>query len=90
MSFETKSTSTESAAKPVELPVLRIGNEGGAVILLQQLLESHSYRTGGIDGKFGSKTEQAVKTFQRTFGLVIDGIVGAKTWDKLGDRLINP
>lgn len=73
-----------------ELPVIRIGAEGGAVTLLQELLESQSYRTGGVDGKFGSKTEQAVKRYQTTFGLVADGIVGAKTWAKLGDRLINP
>ncbi|MFH7024151.1 MAG: peptidoglycan-binding protein [Heteroscytonema crispum UTEX LB 1556] len=90
MSLETKATTTQSTAKPVELPILHLDSEGGAVILLQQLLESHRYRTGGIDGKFGSKTEQAVKTFQKTFGLVVDGIVGAKTWNKLGDRLINP
>ncbi|RUT04376.1 hypothetical protein DSM106972_046040 [Dulcicalothrix desertica PCC 7102] len=78
---------TQDAA---ELPVIRIGSEGGAVTLLQELLESQSYRTGGVDGKFGSKTEQAVKRYQTTFGLVADGIVGAKTWAKLGDRLINP
>lgn len=78
---------TQGAA---ELPVIRIGSEGGAVTLLQELLESQSYRTGAVDGKFGSKTEQAVKRYQTTFGLVADGIVGAKTWAKLGDRLINP
>lgn len=78
---------TQGAA---ELPVIRIGSEGGAVTLLQELLESQSYRTGGVDGKFGSKTEQAVKRYQTTFGLVADGIVGTKTWAKLGDRLINP
>jgi peptidoglycan hydrolase-like protein with peptidoglycan-binding domain len=90
MSVETEVTTTESTTKPVELPILRIGIEGGAVMLLQQLLESHSYRTGGIDGKFGSRTEQALKKFQTTQGLVVDGTVGAKTWGKLGDRLVNP
>ncbi|BDA73248.1 hypothetical protein RIVM261_014930 [Rivularia sp. IAM M-261] len=81
---------TQGATKSAELPTLRIGAEGGAVTLLQELLESQSYRTGGVDGKFGSKTEQAVKRYQTTFALVTDGIVGAKTWAKLGDRLINP
>jgi peptidoglycan hydrolase-like protein with peptidoglycan-binding domain len=81
---------TQRATKSSELPALHIGAEGGAVTLLQQILESQSYHTGAVDGKFGSKTEQAVKKFQTNFALVTDGIVGAKTWAKLGDRLINP
>ena len=32
------------------------------------------------DGIFGSITEEAVKAFQKTHGLVPDGIVGEKTW----------
>ncbi|MBW4600891.1 MAG: peptidoglycan-binding protein [Calothrix sp. FI2-JRJ7] len=81
---------TQDVIKSAELPVLRVGVKGEAVTLLQQLLESQSYRTNAIDGNFGSNTEQAVKKFQTTFGLVADGIVGAKTWAKLGDRLVNP
>jgi peptidoglycan hydrolase-like protein with peptidoglycan-binding domain len=36
-----------------------------------------------IDGDFGPKTDAAVKEFQRETGLVDDGVVGAKTWEKL-------
>lgn len=32
------------------------------------------------DGKFGKKTEAAVKEFQRKHGLTADGIVGVNTW----------
>lgn len=32
------------------------------------------------DGIFGAITEEAVKAFQKTHGLVPDGIVGEKTW----------
>ncbi|MBF2016672.1 MAG: peptidoglycan-binding protein [Rivularia sp. T60_A2020_040] len=86
MSVETQSVTASSCS----LPVLRIGSLGEAVTLLQQLLESQGYRTSGVDGNFGPKTEQAVKKYQTNFGLVTDGIVGKKTWYKLGDRLINP
>ena len=33
-----------------------------------------------IDGKFGPKTEAAVKIFQQFFGFTVDGWVGAQTW----------
>jgi len=32
------------------------------------------------DGSFGAKTEAAIRAFQRSHGLVPDGIVGPKTW----------
>ena len=37
-----------------------------------------------VDGKFGSKTEAAVKNFQQSNGLKADGICGPKTWAELG------
>lgn len=35
------------------------------------------------DGNFGKETEEAVKTFQRTFNLTPDGIVGRATWYRI-------
>jgi peptidoglycan hydrolase-like protein with peptidoglycan-binding domain len=35
------------------------------------------------DGIFGSRTERAVKAFQRAKGLGVDGIVGPATYAKL-------
>ncbi len=35
------------------------------------------------DGVFGEETENAVRAFQRTYGLTPDGIVGLVTWDRL-------
>lgn len=35
------------------------------------------------DGQFGKGTEDAVKAFQRSKGLAVDGIVGDKTWTAL-------
>lgn len=36
-----------------------------------------------VDGKFGSKTQSAVKDYQKKNGLSVDGIVGTKTWGSL-------
>ena len=38
------------------------------------------FDTGGVDGRFGGKTEQAVKQLQQQSELGVDGVVGAKTW----------
>lgn len=54
--------------------LLKLGAEGEDVKKLQTKL--------GVDpiGKFGPKTEAAVKAWQSEHGLTADGIVGDKTW----------
>jgi len=44
---------------------------------------------GGVDGDFGTATTNAVKAFQSSQGLSVDGIVGSNTWGAMGDNLIN-
>lgn len=51
---------------------------------IQQNLYDWGYYSGSVDGIFGSATEEAVEYFQRTNGLVADGIVGSKTLAALG------
>lgn len=72
--------------------LLRNGDEGADVQELQTLLirlsekqNDTSYLVGsyGADGDFGDSTESAVRSFQRDYALSIDGIVGAKTLDRL-------
>lgn len=60
--------------------VLKIGSRGADVTYLQQRLTASGYGVGTIDGIFGIKTLEAVKAFQADNGLVVDGIVGVKTW----------
>jgi len=64
-------------------PTLRRGNRGSYVTYLQKLLESNLIPVGGIDGIFGTRTENAVRQFQQNNNLAVDGIVGPKTWDAL-------
>ena len=61
---------------------LRRGARGEEVRYMQTLL--HNAGSGlEIDGIFGIGTLSAVKSFQSRHGLVVDGIVGPKTWAEL-------
>ena len=67
---------------------LRLGDENDYVATLQYFLSviSEFYDTVPnvpITGYFGEFTEISVKAFQRTVGLVADGVVGRRTWDEL-------
>ncbi len=64
------------------LPVLRYGNSGNAVRVLQTLLTYNRYGVG-ITGRFDVITETAVKAFQANRRLGADGIVGSRTWREL-------
>ncbi|MDO4564446.1 MAG: spore cortex-lytic enzyme [Clostridia bacterium] len=67
--------------------VLKRGSTGDEVKTLQRKLKQWGYYTGVVDGIFGSGTENAVKYFQRTNGLAVDGIVGTQTAKALGMTL---
>ena len=67
---------------------LQRGSQGAGVSALQYLLSVIAYfnpslNTISIDGDFGASTENAVREFQRFYGLAADGTVGAATWAKL-------
>lgn len=67
-----------------QCPTLRVGSRGADVVRLQQLLLARGFNPGPIDGIFGSRTQAAVISFQRSQNLVPDGIVGIRTWTALG------
>ncbi len=60
------------------------GSSGQTVKEIQTRLKSWGYYTAEIDGIYGSRTEAAVKYFQRTNGLTVDGQTGAETLAALG------
>ena len=64
-------------------PTLKKGAKGNITKLVQEKLVSLGYNTNGVDGIFGTGTEKAVISFQKSNGLVADGIVGKNTWGKL-------
>jgi peptidoglycan L-alanyl-D-glutamate endopeptidase CwlK len=65
-------------------PVLKQGSSGPQVRQVQQLLARRGFRPGPADGYFGEATEAAVLAFQRSEGMLADGIVGPRTAAALG------
>lgn len=58
---------------------IRLKDEGARVKTLQSVLIRLNYLSGKADGKFGSKTLDAVALFQKENGLSVDGLAGKKT-----------
>ena len=46
---------------------------------IQTYLANNGFNPGIIDGKMGSYTKEAIKSFQRKVGLIPDGVVGNRT-----------
>ncbi len=78
-----KPTTPTGSACIVDLPIVRQGDNGFPVIVVQTLLGKHNFNVNYIDGDFGPDTLAKVKAFQRAKGLTADGIVGSRTWVKL-------
>lgn len=71
----------------LEAVAIRKGDSGSKVKEIQRKLNELGFSVGNVDGIFGSKTLQAVKNFQKSRGLVVDGIVGNATAKALGISL---
>ncbi|MEZ6187490.1 MAG: peptidoglycan-binding protein [Planctomycetota bacterium] len=64
-------------------PVLRQGARGASVRTLQTLLQQAGANPGPVDGDFGTMTLAAVRRFQSSRGLGVDGVVAGQTWTAL-------
>jgi len=69
-------------------PLLRRGSISNYVLIAQDDLNTLGYRTGGLDGIFGTQTQNDVRAYQRSRGLSVDGIVGCNTWRSLQENVV--
>ncbi|MGG1659314.1 spore cortex-lytic enzyme [Brevibacillus sp. NRS-1366] len=70
-------------------PLLQRGSESGDVWDLQYRLQILGFYQDDLDGSYGGNTYQAVRQFQKTYGLTVDGIAGTQTWSKLKKVSVN-
>ena len=68
----------------VEEVVSKFGSSGNEVKRIQTKLKNWGYYSGNIDGVYGSRTTNAVKKFQKSNGLTVDGIAGTATLKAMG------
>ena len=66
--------------------MLKKGDKGTLVKILQGLLYNNEIDCNGFDSSFGAGCEKAVKEYQTKKGLEIDGKVGGETFAKLVGR----
>lgn len=69
-------------------PIIRRGSISTYVLIAQDDLNTLGFRTGGLDGIFGSRTEEVVRNYQRSRGLSSDGIIGCNTWRSLQEDVV--
>ena len=67
---------------------IKQGSLSNYVLIAQDDLNTLGYKTGGLDGIFGGRTEEAVRNYQRSRGLSTDGIVGCNTWRSLQENVV--
>ncbi len=63
--------------------MLRQGDTGMLVLILQNALRNAGYDPGPLDGIFGRRTLSAVLAFQKANRITADGVVGPRTWAAL-------
>lgn len=77
----------DKPATSTSVQKLRKGSSGPNVTKLQKQLIELGFLSGTADGKFGAKTEAAVKKFQKDCHITVDGVVGSQTYVALNEEL---
>ena len=69
--------------------LLKQGSRGPEVSDLQQRLNAAGFKAG-TSGTFDAQTQQAVRQYQQSKGLQVDGIVGQQTWGSFFGQSLPP
>ncbi len=69
-------------------PLLKTGDKGVYVFILQDALNAAGYTGSGLDGQFGPGTFSALKRFQAAKKLPADGIAGCQAWSALTVQVV--
>lgn len=75
-----------NAAPPA---TLKVGSTGNDVPDLQYRLKSLGYFNKDVSKYFGTTTLESLKSFQKDYGIQVDGIAGTDTWKKLKSVSVN-
>ena len=69
--------------------VIKHGMQGDGVVYLQNKLIEHGFFDGEPDGICGDSTIDALKDFQQSRGMKVDGICGRRTYSALDEAPLN-
>lgn len=69
-------------------PTLKRGSISNYVCIAQDDLNTLGFRTNGLDGIYGVITEKAVRLYQQSRNLTVDGIIGCNTWRSLQEAVV--
>lgn len=84
-------TLATTASHPTEEEEMasKIGDEGGDIGRLQDMLRRAGFDPGATDEVFGPLTKRALEDFQRAEGLTVNGVAGPGTWALLAVRFVS-
>lgn len=69
--------------------VLKVGSKGDTVLNLQKNLAKLGFAPLAVDGEFGQQTDAAVRKFQATHDLGVDGVVGSVTQAAISKAIVS-
>lgn len=85
--FAIRSTNTSAEPNPSPNSIEAIsqsGSTGDEVTKIQTRLKQWGYFNGPVTGNYGPQTTEAVKAFQKSHGIPVDGVANAKTLELIG------
>ena len=82
-SSSAPNTSNPGSPYPIPTTILRSGNTGDSVRWVQKFANDVLGAGLAVDGIYGTRTVNVVKSFQSQHGLTVDGIAGNQTISKM-------